>query len=127
MICDHPFGMNYAQRDSTGAIRFDLSPEHIAPIAKEQMFAAVNVKMGDGALYRIPPAAEGQPLGAQEVKLTGLNLAKGFVVDEARSEIFLSETLAGHVLAYKVDVVTGALGRPADRGRSDMARQWGKR
>jgi hypothetical protein len=83
--------------------------------------------MGDGALYRIPPAAEGQPLGAQEVKLTGLNLAKGFVVDEARSEIFLSETLAGHVLAYKVDVVTGALGRPADRGRSDMARQWGKR
>lgn len=109
-IYEHPFGMNYAHRDSTGAIWFTQSTENTAPNAEERMFAAVNVKMGDGALYRIPPAAEGQPLGAPEVKLTGLNFANGFVVDETRGEIFLSETLGGHVLGYKVDVATGTLG-----------------
>ncbi|WP_439621259.1 SMP-30/gluconolactonase/LRE family protein [Hyphomonas sp.] len=109
-IYDHPFGMNYAHRDSTGAIWFSQSTENAAPNAEERMFAAVNVGMGDGALYRIPPAAEGQPPGAPDVKLTGLNFANGFVVDETRGEIFLSETLGGHVLGYKVDVATGTLG-----------------
>lgn len=110
MIYDHPFGMNYAHRDSTGAIWFTQSTENTAPNAEERMFAAVNVKMGDGSLYRLPPSAEGEPLGAPEVKLTGLNFANGFAVDEARGEIFMSETLGGHVLGYKVDIAAGTLG-----------------
>ncbi len=109
-IYDHPFGMNYAHRDSTGAIWFTQSTENTAPNAEERMFAAVNLPLGDGALYRIAPAGEGEPLPAPELKLSGLNFANGFVLDETRSELFLSESLGGHVLGYKVDVATGALG-----------------
>ncbi len=110
LIYDHPFGMNYAHRDSTGAIWFTQSTENAAPNAEERMFAAVNLKLGDGALFRIAPAADGAPLPAPEAKLTGLNFANGFVVDETRGEIYISETNGGHVLAYPVDVATGALG-----------------
>jgi sugar lactone lactonase YvrE len=111
-IYDHPFGMNYAHRDSTGAIWFTQSTENTAPDAEERMFAAVNARMGDGALYRIPPSAEGEPLATPELKLGGLDFANGFVVDEARGELFLSETLGGRVLGYELDVATGQLGEP---------------
>lgn len=110
LIYDHPFGMNYAHKDSTGAIWFTQSTENTAANAEERMFAAVSVKMGDGALYRIAPSADGAPLAAPEAKLTGLNFANGFVVDETRGELYLSETLGGHVLGFPVDVATGALG-----------------
>ncbi len=110
LIYDHPFGMNYAHRDSTGAIWFTQSTENAAPESEERMFAAVNVRMGDGALYRIAPVAEGEAMPAPEAKITGLNFANGFVVDEGRGELFLSETNGGHVLGYKVDVATGTLG-----------------
>jgi sugar lactone lactonase YvrE len=110
LLYDHPFGMNYAHKDSTGAIWFTQSTENAAPDAEKRMFAAVDVAMSDGALYRIAPAAAGKPLPAPELKLSGLNFANGFVVDETRGEIFLSETVGGHVLGLEVDVGTGVLG-----------------
>jgi len=110
LLYDHPFGMNYAHKDSTGAIWFTQSTENAAPDSEKRMFAAVDVAMSDGALYRIAPAAAGEPLPAPELKLSGLDFANGFVVDETRGQIFLSETVGGHVLGLEVDVGTGSLG-----------------
>jgi sugar lactone lactonase YvrE len=109
-IYQHPFGMNYAHRDSTGAIWFTQSTDNAAPNSEERLFAAINTPMGDGVLYRIAPSPEGAQLAEPEAKVTGLNFANGFVVDEARGEIYLAETMGGHVLGYQVDVATGMLG-----------------
>jgi len=108
-IYQHPFGINYARKDSTGAIWFSQSTENAPPESESRMYAAVNGRLQDGALFRIAPAEDGMPLPAPERKISGLNFANGFVIDETRGELFLSETMGQQVLGYKLDVATGTL------------------
>jgi sugar lactone lactonase YvrE len=108
-IYQHPFGINYAHRDSTGALWFTQSTENAPPGSQVRLFAALDTPLPDGKLFRIAPTAEGEPLGAPQEVLTGLQFANGFAIDEARGKLFIAETVAGHVLSYTVDLATGAL------------------
>ncbi len=108
-IYQHPFGINYAHRDSTGALWFTQSTENAPPGSEVRLFAALDAPLTDGKLFRIAPAADGAPLAAPQEILTGLQFANGFTIDEARGKLFIAETVAGHVLSYTVDLSTGAL------------------
>ena len=108
-LYQHPFGINYAHRDSTGAIWFTQSTENAPPESDARLFGALNGPMPDGALFRIAPSAEGEPLPTPERILDGLLFANGFTLDEARGKLFLAETVAGHITSYTVDLATGAL------------------
>lgn len=108
-IYQHPFGINYAHRDSTGALWFTQSTENSAPGSEVRLFAALDTPLTDGKLFRIAPTAEGEPMGAPQEVLTGLQFANGFAIDEARGKLFIAETVASHVLSYSVDLAAGAL------------------
>lgn len=108
-IYQHPFGINYAHRDSTGAIWFTQSTENAPPGSDARLFAALDKPLPDGKLFRIAPTAEGAPLPAPQEMLTGLQFANGFAIDETRGKLFIAETVAGHILSYTVDLATGAL------------------
>lgn len=108
-LYQHPYGINYAHRDSTGAIWFTQSTENAPPQSEARLFGALNGPMPDGALFRIAPSAEGEPLPSPERLLDGLLFANGFTLDETRGKLFLAETVAGHITSYTVDLATGAL------------------
>lgn len=106
----HPFGVNSAHGDSTGAIWFTQSTENPAgPESEARMFAAADLRLSDGALYRIPaPSPDGAPAVA-ELKVSGLDFANGFVIDQERGRLYLSETMADRVLGFTISLSTGAL------------------
>lgn len=108
-IYQHPYGINYAHRDSTGALWFTQSTENAPPGSEVRLFAALDMPLTDGKLFRIAPSGEGEPMGAPQEVLTGLQFANGFAIDEARGKLFIAETVAGHVVSYTVDLATGAL------------------
>ncbi|HRJ01639.1 MAG TPA: SMP-30/gluconolactonase/LRE family protein [Hyphomonas sp.] len=108
-LYQHPYGINYAHRDSTGAIWFTQSTENAPPQSEARLFGALNGPMPDGALFRIAPSAEGEPLPSPERLLDGLLFANGFTLDETRGKLFLAETVAGRITSYTVDLATGAL------------------
>jgi len=105
----HPFGVNSAHTDSTGAIWFSQSTENSGPESEARMFAAVDIPLSDGALYRIAPPSSDAAQTSAEIKVEGLDFANGFFIDEECGELYLSETMADRVLGFKVDLSTGAL------------------
>lgn len=113
LIYQHPYGINYAHRDSTGALWFTQSTENAPPESDARLFGALNGPLPDGALFRIAPSAEGEALPAPERILDGLLFANGFTIDETRGKLFLAETVAGHITSYTVDLATGALSERA--------------
>ncbi len=108
-IYRHPYGINYAHRDSTGAIWFTQSTENAPPDSEARLFYALDAPLSDGALFRIAPAADDMPLPEPKMVLAGLEFANGFVIDETRGELFLAETVGGRVLGFKANLATGAL------------------
>ncbi len=108
-IYQHPFGINYAHRDSTGALWFTQSTENAPPGSETRLFAALDMPLTDGKLLRIAPVADGALPEAPEEILTGLQFANGFAIDESRGKLFIAETVGGHVLSFTVDLATGAL------------------
>ncbi|MFN7164637.1 MAG: SMP-30/gluconolactonase/LRE family protein [Hyphomonas sp.] len=108
-IYRHPYGINYAHRDSTGAIWFTQSTENAPPASEERLFHALDAPLTDGALFRIAPVADDMPLPEPEMVIAGLQFANGFVIDETRGELFIAETVGGRVLGFRIDVATGAL------------------
>jgi hypothetical protein len=73
------------------------------------MFAAVDMRSLDGALFRLPPPADGSGEAEPELKLSGLAFGNGVALDEARGLIYVAETMANRIFAYALDVETGAL------------------
>jgi sugar lactone lactonase YvrE len=111
LIHDHPFGANTAVRDSTGAIWFTQSTENPAgPDSEARLLGAPMTQfVADGALFRIaPPSGDDAPVVAEPI-LTGLAFANSLVIDEARGELYLSETMADQITAYKLSLADGAL------------------
>jgi sugar lactone lactonase YvrE len=110
LIYTHPFGVNTAMADSTGAIWFTESADNAAgPHSEERLFAPLNNYAAEGALFRIPaPAADGAR-GAAQVQVEGLQFANGIVVDEARGQIYFAETMGNQIVAHRVAFETGAL------------------
>ncbi|WP_349513758.1 SMP-30/gluconolactonase/LRE family protein [Erythrobacter sp. NFXS35] len=110
-IYDHPFGVNAAIRDPSGAIWFTQSTENAPGAGSEaRMFAAADRPMGDGSVWRIAPTELGKA-DPRAVKLVdGLDFANGIVFDDLRGRLYVAEIVASRILSFAVDAVTGALG-----------------
>lgn len=109
-IHQHEFGANSARRDSSGAVWFTQSTRNRAgPDSEARMFAPVDEGFLDGALYRLPPAADGSTEPVAELKLSGLAYGNGVAIDEARGEIYVAETMADRIIGYRLSVADGSL------------------
>src|SRR6056297_3551262 len=109
-IYQHEFGANSARRDSSGAVWFTQSTRNRAgPDSEARMFAPVDKGFLDGALYRLPPPADGSTDPVAELKLSGLAYGNGVAIDEARGEIYVAETMADRILGYKLSGASGSL------------------
>ena len=73
------------------------------------MFAAADRPLSDGALYRIPPQPASGAQGVAKIKVANLDFANGFVIDEVRGRLYLSETMADRVVGFKLSLSTGGL------------------
>jgi sugar lactone lactonase YvrE len=110
-IYTHPFGVNTAVSDSTGAIWFTQSTENAAGPDSETRLLSVPMTqyVTDGALFRIAPAAQGAALPVAQRVLGDLAFANSIVIDEKRGELYLSETMADQVTGYRISVADGTL------------------
>ena len=110
LIHRHEFGANSARRDSSGAVWFTQSTRNRAgPDSEARMFAAVDEGFLDGALFRLPPPADGSTASVAELKLSGLNFGNGVAIDEQRGRIYVAETMADRIVAYQLSVADGRL------------------
>jgi sugar lactone lactonase YvrE len=110
-VYQHPFGVNSACRDSRGALWFTQSTQNTPEQGEAGTFAAVDVPVADGALWRVP--VNGGELAARaELVRDGLCYPNGLVLDEQRSQLFLSELARDRVLCFELDVATGRIGEP---------------
>jgi sugar lactone lactonase YvrE/ketosteroid isomerase-like protein len=109
-IYDHPFGVNAAVRDPSGAIWFTQSTENAAGEASEaRMFAAADGPLGDGSVWRIAADEVGKA-DPQAVRVVeGLDFANGIVFDAPRGRLYVNEIVASRILSFAVDPVSGAL------------------
>jgi len=109
-IHQHEFGANSARRDSSGAVWFSQSTRNRAgPDSEARMFAAVDEGPLDGALFRLPPPADGSTESVAELKLSGLTFGNGVAIDEARGQIYVAETMANRIIGYRLSVADGRL------------------
>jgi len=109
LIYQHPFGINVARRDGTGAIWFTQSTENAGPDSQLRLLAAFDTSVSDGALFRIAPGAPGEPLPAPVRVVSDLYFANGFVIDEKSGHLYLAETGGDRIYAFKADIDTGDL------------------
>ena len=109
-IYQHEFGANSARRDSSGAVWFTQSTRNRAgPDSEARMFGAVDMRSLDGALFRLPPPADGSIPAVAELKLSGLTFGNGVAIDEARNQIYVAETMADRIVGYRLSVADGRL------------------
>jgi len=108
-VFQHEFGANSARRDSAGALWFTQSTENNGPDSEARMFAAVDMKPSDGALYRIAPTRGETPGATAELKVSGLEFANGLAIDEARGQLYVAETMADRILGFRMDMESGEL------------------
>jgi len=109
-IYQHPFAVNTAVRDSSGALWFTQSTRNRGGAkSEERLTSSFNTYVEDGALFRIAPASGRRaPTKAQRV-LSGLCFANGIVIDEARGALYLNESCGNRVNAYRLSMKTGKL------------------
>ncbi|MBS3746752.1 MAG: SMP-30/gluconolactonase/LRE family protein [Wenzhouxiangellaceae bacterium] len=105
----HKFGANAARSDSSGALWFTQSTENSGPDSEARMFAAVDMRSLDGALFRVAPPGHDGARPAAELKVSGLAFANGLAIDQARGQIYVAEVMADRILGYRFDVDSGAL------------------
>lgn len=108
LLYTHPYGVNIAIKDSTGAIWFTQSTENsTGPDTEARIYATMDTWAADGVLFRIPPGG-----GEARVVLDGLMFPNGMVIDEAAGVLYLAETTGHRVTAYDVDLAAGTASNP---------------
>lgn len=112
LLYRHPFGVNTACRDTSGALWFTQSTQNTAEGSEARMFAAADVPVPDGALWRVPVHG-GELARLAEVVCDGLHFPNGLLLDEARGQLFLAELGRDRVLRFELDVAKGRLGEPS--------------
>ena len=119
----HEFGANAARSDSSGAIWFTQSTENSGPDSEARMFAAVDMRSLDGALFRVAPPNAEVSRPAAELKLAGLAFGNGLAIDEARGRMYVAEVMADRIIGYSIWTSSPASSPKAGDRRSADARQ----
>lgn len=110
LVHTHPFGVNTAVADSSGAIWFTQSTENAAgSTSHPRLFEPFNSYATDGALFRLPPPGPDGKRGAPGLVLDKLSFANGIAIDEARGQLYLAETNEDRITAYTLSVPNGTL------------------
>jgi hypothetical protein len=105
-VYQHRYGVNTAVRDSRGAIWFTQSAHNTPEAGEARMWAAVDIPSPEGALLRL--GMQGGRLATEaEVLLDSLYFANGLAIDETSGHLYLSETVGGRVVRYRVDLDVG--------------------
>jgi sugar lactone lactonase YvrE len=108
-IFQHEFGVNSARRDRAGAVWFTQSTENSGPDSEARMFAAVDSRPLDGALFRLTPSNDHEPFPELQRKDSGFAFANGLAIDESRGQLYVAETMANRIVGYRLSVTTGML------------------
>lgn len=109
-IYAHPFGVNAAVRDPSGAIWFTQSTQNSAGEGSEaRMFAAADKPLGDGSVWRMAADQMGATNPKPVKVVEGLDFANGLVFDAPRGRLYVNEIMANRILSFAVDPQTGAL------------------
>jgi len=95
-----------ARGDHSGGIWFTQSTQNKPEQGERDLFRSVDIRTPDGALYYLPPPSGGKPRTAVQL-VGGLSFANGVVLDETGGFLYLSETMGGRVLRYRLDVQAG--------------------
>lgn len=108
LIYDHPFGVNSVYRDRNGTIWFTQSTNNSEDRGKEDLWAAVNLPVPTGAVFKLPGSGDEFSEKAEEV-VTNLYFANGIMFDRTETYLYLSESMMDRVLRFRVDVETGSV------------------
>lgn len=110
LVYTHPFGVNTAVADSTGAIWFTQSAANAdGPHSNARLFEPLNNYAPEGKIFRLAPQGPDGARGEARMVAEGLQFANGLVVDEVRGQLFVAETSGDLIAAYRVSVADGAL------------------
>ena len=105
-VYQHRYGVNTAVRDSRGAIWFTQSAHNTPEAGEARMWATIDIPVPEGALLRL--GVQGGRLAEEaEVLVDSLYFANGIAIDETSGHLYLSETVGGRVLRYRVDLDAG--------------------
>jgi|GEM_PF-491980 len=105
----HPYGINTAVRDSRGSIWFTQSTTNTREDDEARNFAAVDVPVPDGSLWRLP-YHDGRFAERAELIRDGLRYANGLALDEERGTLYVAELSNDRVLHAELDVGRGRIG-----------------
>ncbi|MDX1411471.1 MAG: SMP-30/gluconolactonase/LRE family protein, partial [Nitrospirales bacterium] len=111
LIYDHPFGVNSVYRDRNGTIWFTQSTMNTEDRGKEELWAAVNIPMPTGAVFKLPGSGDEFAERAEEV-VGNLYFANGITFDRNETYMYVSESTMDRVLRFHVD---GEKGTVSDR------------
>lgn len=110
LVHQHPYAVNTAVRDSTGAIWFTQSTRNRGGAkSEEDLTKSFNTFLADGALFRIAAPTARRPHPKPRRVLGQLCFANGIVLDETRSQLYLNESCGNRVNAFRVSFKTGKL------------------
>lgn len=110
LVHQHPYAVNTAVRDSTGAIWFTQSSRNRGGAkSEEDLTKSFNTFVADGALFRIAAPTARRPHPKPRRVLGALCFANGIVLDEKRGALYLNESCGNRVNAFRVSFKTGKL------------------
>jgi len=107
-IYQHPYGVNAASRDSTGAIWFTQSAYNPPAQGEALMWAAIDQPLEQGALYRLP-MRDGRLATEAELVMDGFQFANGLAIDEEAGALYLAESSGLRVNRFDLDVEAGTI------------------
>jgi sugar lactone lactonase YvrE len=108
LIYDHPYGVNSIYRDRRGTIWFTQSTNNPAENAKKGLWAATDLSIPTGAIFKLPGSGNEFASKAEEV-VGNLYLANGIMADNSEQFMYVSESMMDRVLRFRMDVQFGTL------------------
>lgn len=101
-IYQHRYGVSAVRRDSRGTIWFTQSAHNTPEEGEARLWQALSQPVPEGALLRLR-FENGRPAAEADIILDSLLFANGLALDESNGHLYLSETVSGRVLRYRVD------------------------
>ena len=102
LIYDHPYGINSLYRDRRGTIWFTQSTNNPEENGKVGLWAAGNLPVPTGGVFRLPGRGNEFGQEAKEV-VSNLYLANGITFDKTETSMYVSESMMDRVLRFRVD------------------------